>query len=118
MNEAYFFYLIYFVYFLGVFFPWLYIFIDKTFTEEYFENSFLRSWNIIYIIVAFLVFLGGQVDRLVVTLNYGSIGGGIGYFVGTILGVIILSLVLTYIFVLIKIPLKKIHQITNKRSDE
>tara|TARA_B100001057_G_C22699455_1_gene891071 strand:- start:590 stop:937 length:348 start_codon:yes stop_codon:yes gene_type:complete len=115
MNEAYFFY---FIYILGVLFPWLFLFIEKSFTKKYYDDSFLRSWNIIYILVAFLVFLGGQADRIGFEFVLGSIGEGIGYFVGTILGVIILSLVLTYIFVLIKIPLKKIHQITNKKSDE
>ena len=124
MNEAYFAsginvaYLFYFIYIIGVFFPWLFLFIEKSFTKKYYDDSFLRSWSIIYIIVAFLSFLGGQADRIGFTFWSGNYGGGTGYYVGTILGGIILSLVLTYIFVLISIPLKKIHQITNKKSDE
>ena len=124
MNEAYFAsginvaYLFYFIYSIGVFFPWLFLFIEKSFTKKYYDDSFLRSWNIIYILVAFLVFLGGQADKIGFTFWSGNYGGGTGFYVGTILGVIIFSLVLTYIFVLISIPLKKIHQITNKKNDE
>ena len=69
-------------------FPWLYLFVNKSFTKKYYDNSFLRLWSIIYIIWAILVFLGGQADRLGFTFLSGNYFGGVGFFVGTIMGVV------------------------------
>ena len=113
---------IYFIYILGVMFPWLFLFVNKSFTKKYYDNSFLRLWSIIYIIWAILVFLGGQADRLGFTFLSGNYFGGVGFFVGTIMGVVFFSLVTTYLFYLskifltkVKILLLKVHHLTNKK---
>lgn len=97
---------------------WGLLFLEpENFLEDYFENSFIKSWSIIFIIITILSYLGGQQDRINVEYDSGFFGG-LGYQIGSALGVIIFSLVLTYLYILIKIPLKKIHQLTNKKSDE
>ena len=95
---------------------WGLLFLEpENFLEDYFENSFIKSWSIIFIIITILSYLGGQQDRINVEYDSGFFGG-LGYQIGSALGVIIFSLVLTYLYILIKIPLKKIHQITNKKA--
>ena len=108
-----------YVFLIWLFAIWLLLFISEPeLLEKYYEKSFIKSWSIIYIIITIFSYLGGQGDAVKAEFESGDIDGGLFYLIGSSLGVIIFSLVLTYLYILIKIPLKKIHQITNKKSDE
>ena len=97
---------------------WLLLFISEPeLLEKYYEKSFIKSWSVIYIIITIFSYLGGQGDFVKAEFESDYIVG-LFSLIGSALGIIICSLVLTYLFILSKIPLKKIHQITNKKSDE
>ena len=105
-----------YVFLIWLFAIWLLLFISEPeLLEKYYEKSFIKSWSIIYIIITIFSYLGGQGDAVKAEFESDYIGG-LFYLIGSALGAIIFSLVLTYLYVLIKIPLKRIHQITNKKD--
>ena len=106
------------LYLFWIIFVWPLLFVnERSLIRKYYENSFIKSWSIIYIIIGILSYLSGQQNRVGAELQ-SSFFEGTFYLLGSVLGIIIFSLVLAYLFNLIKIPLKKIHQIANKKSDE
>ena len=116
--ETFWFYFYDVLYIAWIIYIWTLLFVTKRdFISQYYADSFINSWNAFYSLIGTFSYLGGQQDRVGAELQ-SSFFGGTFYLLGSVLGIIIFSLVLAYLFNLIKIPLKKIHQITNKKSDE
>jgi succinate dehydrogenase hydrophobic anchor subunit len=114
--DTFWFYFYFVLYVAWILYFWTMLFeTERDFISQYYENSFIKSWSIIYIIIGILSYLGGQQDRIGAAFQSGFFSTTF-YLLGSVLGIIIFSLVLTHLYVLIKIPLKKIHQITNKKD--
>ena len=104
------------IYWLCVLLPYgLLFWEERNILEKRFEDSFIKAWNIIYLLSAFFSWYGGHADDLERTFRSGNVGIGIGEAIGGLIGLFLFSLFFTYLYVLLKKAFIKLHKFTNKK---
>ena len=88
----------------------------ERFLPDSFSDSFINTWGMIFLMVAFFAWYGGSAERLEAMLSGGNKLGGIAQLLGGGLGLLLMSLVLNYVFIPIKNLLLKLHKYVNKEN--
>ena len=81
-----------------------------------FSDSFINTWGVIYLVVAFFAWYGGSAESLEAMLSRGNTWRGLAQQLGACLGVLLISLILSYVFIPIKNLFLKLHKYVNKEN--
>ena len=109
---------------------WLYLFItlgiyfliflpdeeDSRVLPDSFSDSFINTWGVIFLVVAFLAWYGGSAESLEAMIKRGYKWNALAQLFGVGLGVLLISLILSYVFIPIKNLFLKLHKYVNKEN--
>ena len=89
---------------------------DRLFRFDSFSDSFINTWGVIFLVVAFLAWYGGSAESLEAMIKRGYKWNALAQQFGVGLGVLLISLILSYVFIPIKNLFLKLHKYVNKEN--